>query len=155
MRNAALQLRRVGKSEGTVNGLKMHKYVIKYRQATTSCNEPVCEQGYTEELFLFKLITYIIQIQGYFVQCGNKLFRVIQIIIAASEQIVRCDIKKISKTQYSCAVRIRFSGFIIGQSFLIYAGCASNVYLTKIAIFTQFTYSVRHSTIKAFFQCMV
>lgn len=45
MRNAALQLRRVGKSEETVNGLKMHKYVIKYRQATTSCNEPVCEQG--------------------------------------------------------------------------------------------------------------
>lgn len=45
MRNAALQLRRVGKSEGTVNGLKMHRYVIKYRQAITSYNEPVCEQG--------------------------------------------------------------------------------------------------------------
>ncbi len=45
MRNAALQLNRVGKSEGTVNGLKMHKYVIKYRQATTSYNKPVCEQG--------------------------------------------------------------------------------------------------------------
>ena len=36
MRNAALQLRRVGKSEGTVNGLKMHKYVIKYRQVVAS-----------------------------------------------------------------------------------------------------------------------
>lgn len=45
MRNAALRLRCVGKSEGTVNGLKMHKYVIKYRQAITSYNEPVCEQG--------------------------------------------------------------------------------------------------------------
>lgn len=45
MRNAALQLRRVDKSEGTVNGLKMHKYVIKYRRAITSYNEPVCEQG--------------------------------------------------------------------------------------------------------------
>lgn len=45
MRNAALQLRRVGKPEGTVNGLKMHKYVIKYRRAITSYNEPVCEQG--------------------------------------------------------------------------------------------------------------
>jgi len=45
MRNAALQLRRVGKSEGTVNNLKMHKYVIKYRRAITSYNEPVCEQG--------------------------------------------------------------------------------------------------------------
>lgn len=45
MRNAALQLRRVGKSEGTVNGLKMHRYVIKYRQVVASCNEPVCEQG--------------------------------------------------------------------------------------------------------------
>lgn len=45
MRNAALQLRRVGKSEGTVNGLKMHKCVIKYRRAVASCNEPVCEQG--------------------------------------------------------------------------------------------------------------
>lgn len=45
MRNAALQLRRVGKSEGTVNGTEIHKYVIKYRQATTSYNEPVCEQG--------------------------------------------------------------------------------------------------------------
>ena len=45
IKNAALQLRRVGKSEGTVNGLKMHKYVIKYRQAITSYNEPVCEQG--------------------------------------------------------------------------------------------------------------
>lgn len=45
MRNAALQLRRVGKSEGTVNGTEMHKYVIKYRRAITSCNEPVCEQG--------------------------------------------------------------------------------------------------------------
>ena len=45
MRNAALQLRRVGKSEGTVNNLKMHKYVIKYRQAITSYNKPVCEQG--------------------------------------------------------------------------------------------------------------
>ena len=45
IKNAALQLRCVGKSEGTVNGLKMHKYVIKYRQATTSYNKPVCEQG--------------------------------------------------------------------------------------------------------------
>lgn len=36
MRNAALQLNRVGKSEGTVNGLKMHKYVIKYRQVVAS-----------------------------------------------------------------------------------------------------------------------
>lgn len=36
MRNAALQLRRVGKSEGTVNGLKMHKYVIKYRRVVAS-----------------------------------------------------------------------------------------------------------------------
>ena len=45
IKNAALQLNRVGKSEGTVNGLKMHKYVIKYRQAITSYNEPVYEQG--------------------------------------------------------------------------------------------------------------
>lgn len=45
MRNAALRLRRVGKSEGMVNGLKMHKYAIKYRQAITSYNKPVCEQG--------------------------------------------------------------------------------------------------------------
>lgn len=45
MRNAALQLRRVGKSEDAVNNLKMHKYVIKYRQAIISYNEPVCEQG--------------------------------------------------------------------------------------------------------------
>lgn len=45
MRNAALQLRRVGKSEGTVNGTEMHRYVLKYRQAITSYNEPVCEQG--------------------------------------------------------------------------------------------------------------
>lgn len=45
MRNAALQLNRVGKSEGTVKGTEMHKYVIKYRQAITSYNEPVCEQG--------------------------------------------------------------------------------------------------------------
>lgn len=44
MRNAALQLRRVGKSEGTVNGTEMHKYVIKYRQVVASCNEPVYEQ---------------------------------------------------------------------------------------------------------------
>ena len=36
MRNAVLQLRRVGKSEGTVNGLKMHKYAIKYRQVVAS-----------------------------------------------------------------------------------------------------------------------
>ena len=36
IKNAALQLRRVGKSEGTVNGLKMHKYVIKYRQVVAS-----------------------------------------------------------------------------------------------------------------------
>ena len=28
-----------------VNGTEMHKYVIKYRQAITSYNEPVCEQG--------------------------------------------------------------------------------------------------------------
>lgn len=45
MRNAALQLRRVGKSEDAVNGLKMHRYVIKYRQVVASYNEPVCEQG--------------------------------------------------------------------------------------------------------------
>lgn len=45
IKNAALQLRRVGKSEGTVNGTEMHKYVIKYRQTITSYNEPVCEQG--------------------------------------------------------------------------------------------------------------
>lgn len=45
IKNAALQLRRVGKSEGTVNGLKMYKYAIKYRQAITSYNKPVCEQG--------------------------------------------------------------------------------------------------------------
>lgn len=45
MRNAALQLRRVGKFEETVNDTEMHKYVIKYRQAITSYNEPVCEQG--------------------------------------------------------------------------------------------------------------
>ncbi len=45
MRNAALQLRRVGKSEGTVNGLKMHKYAIKCHQTIISYNEPVCEQG--------------------------------------------------------------------------------------------------------------
>lgn len=45
MRNAVLQLRRVGKSEGTVNGTEMHQYVIKYRQAITSYNKPVCEQG--------------------------------------------------------------------------------------------------------------
>ena len=45
MRNAVLQLRRVGKSEGTVNGTEMHRYVLKYRQAITSCNKPVCEQG--------------------------------------------------------------------------------------------------------------
>lgn len=45
IKNAALQLRRVGKSEGTVNVTEMHKYVIKYRQAITSYNEPVCEQG--------------------------------------------------------------------------------------------------------------
>ena len=32
IKNAALQLNRVGKSEGTVNGLKMHRYVLKYRQ---------------------------------------------------------------------------------------------------------------------------
>lgn len=36
MRNAALRLNRVGKSEGTVNGLKMHKYAIKYRQVVAS-----------------------------------------------------------------------------------------------------------------------
>lgn len=45
MRNAALQLRRVGKSEGTVNGTEMHQYVLKYRRAITSYNEPVYEQG--------------------------------------------------------------------------------------------------------------
>lgn len=45
IKNAALQLRRVGESEDAVNGLKMHKYVIKYRQAIISYNEPVCEQG--------------------------------------------------------------------------------------------------------------
>ena len=45
MRNAALRLNRVGKSEGTVNNSKMHKYVIKYRQAITRYNKPVCEQG--------------------------------------------------------------------------------------------------------------
>lgn len=45
MRNAALQLRRVGESEDAVNGTEMHRYVLKYRQATTSYNEPVCEQG--------------------------------------------------------------------------------------------------------------
>lgn len=45
MRNAALRLNRVGKSEGTVNGTEMHRYILKYRQATTSYNEPVCEQG--------------------------------------------------------------------------------------------------------------
>ena len=45
MRNAALRLNRVGKSEDAVNGTEMHKYVIKYRQAITSYNEPVCEQG--------------------------------------------------------------------------------------------------------------
>lgn len=32
IKNAALQLNRIGKSEGTVNGLKMHRYVLKYRQ---------------------------------------------------------------------------------------------------------------------------
>lgn len=36
MRNAVLQLRRVDKSEGTVNNLKMHRYVIKYRQVVAS-----------------------------------------------------------------------------------------------------------------------
>ena len=36
MRNAALQLRRVGKSEGTVNGTEMHRYVLKYRQVVES-----------------------------------------------------------------------------------------------------------------------
>ena len=36
MRNAALQLRRVGKSEGTVNGTEMHRYVLKYRQVVAS-----------------------------------------------------------------------------------------------------------------------
>ena len=36
IKNAALQLRRVGKSEGTVNGTEMHKYVIKYRQVVAS-----------------------------------------------------------------------------------------------------------------------
>lgn len=45
IKNAALQLRRVGESEDAVNGLKMHKYAIKYRQAITSYNKPVCEQG--------------------------------------------------------------------------------------------------------------
>ena len=45
MRNAALQLNRVGKSEGTVNGTEMHRYALKYRQAITSYNKPVCEQG--------------------------------------------------------------------------------------------------------------
>lgn len=44
MRNAALQLRRVGKSEDAVNGTEMHKYAIKCHQAIISCNEPVCEQ---------------------------------------------------------------------------------------------------------------
>ena len=36
MRNAALRLRRVGKSEGTVNGTEMHKYVLKYRRVVAS-----------------------------------------------------------------------------------------------------------------------
>ena len=36
IKNAALQLNRVGKSEGTVNGLKMHRYVLKYRQVVAS-----------------------------------------------------------------------------------------------------------------------
>ena len=36
IKNAALQLRRVGKFEETVNGLKMYKYVIKYRQVVAS-----------------------------------------------------------------------------------------------------------------------
>lgn len=36
MRNAALQLNRVGKSEGTVNGTEMHRYVLKYRQVVAS-----------------------------------------------------------------------------------------------------------------------
>lgn len=36
MRNAALRLRRVGKSEGTVNGTEMHRYVLKYRQVVAS-----------------------------------------------------------------------------------------------------------------------
>lgn len=36
MRNAALQLRRVGKSEDAVNGTEMHRYVLKYRQVVAS-----------------------------------------------------------------------------------------------------------------------
>lgn len=36
MRNAALQLNRVGESEDAVNGLKMHRYVLKYRQVVAS-----------------------------------------------------------------------------------------------------------------------
>ena len=45
IKNAALRLNRVGKSEGMVNGLKMHKYAIKCHQTIISYNEPVCEQG--------------------------------------------------------------------------------------------------------------
>lgn len=41
MRNAALQLRRVGKSEDAVNNLKMYKYAIKRHQTIISYNEPV------------------------------------------------------------------------------------------------------------------
>lgn len=36
MRNAVLQLRRVGKSEGTVNDTEMRRYVLKYRQVVAS-----------------------------------------------------------------------------------------------------------------------
>lgn len=36
MRNAALRLNRVGESEDAVNGLKMHRYVLKYRQVVAS-----------------------------------------------------------------------------------------------------------------------
>ena len=36
IKNAALQLRCVGKSEDAVNGTEMHRYVLKYRQVVAS-----------------------------------------------------------------------------------------------------------------------